>query len=217
MTRCESVRLAPDPRRVITKPFLPREEGSPNGSTRIDAILRRILAMPERDVHETLRSARTLFAYRHRDLDAIFERGVGVIAPHLEALDAVPSTLTDERRGLIGAYFTHEYSIEAAALGNPSIIAAPDQSGLAAGAVRFVMSLRSIGEGHISSIEFRSGVITADATVQLDAPSDFAVTSPDSWTSAIITRAPASARALAIPSPSPWAPPVTSAVRSVRS
>ena len=65
---------------------------------------------------------------------------------------------------MIGAYFTHEYSIEAAALGNPSIVAAPDQSGLAAGEVRFVMSLRAIGEGHISSIEFRTGVVDADAT-----------------------------------------------------
>ena len=73
-----------------------------------------------------------------------------------------------ERRRLIGAYFTHEYSIEAAALGNPSVVVAPDQSGVAAGAVRFVMSLRAIGEGHVSSIEFRTGVVDADGTVELD-------------------------------------------------
>ena len=79
---------------------------------------------------------------------------------------AAPLSL--DRRRLIGAYFTHEYSIEAAALGNPSIVAAPDQSGVDAGDVRFVMSLRAIGEGHISSIEFRSGVITADAVGRLD-------------------------------------------------
>ena len=71
--------------------------------------------------------------------------------------------LSVERRLLIGAYFTHEYSIEAAALSNPSIVPAPDQEGLAPGEQRFVLSLRAIGEGHISSIEFRSGVIDAGA------------------------------------------------------
>jgi predicted GH43/DUF377 family glycosyl hydrolase len=80
------------------------------------------------------------------------------------------------RRQLIGAYFTHEYSIEAAALGNPSIVAAPDQSALGVGEVRFVMSLRAIGEGHVSSIEFRTGVVGADAGVRLDSPAEFAMT-----------------------------------------
>jgi predicted GH43/DUF377 family glycosyl hydrolase len=89
-------------------------------------------------------------------------------------LAGAPSSL--DRRRLIGAYFTHEYSIEAAGVGNPSIVAAPDQSGLDIGEVRFVMSLRAIGEGHISSIEFRSGVIRADSSVELDPVSGYAMT-----------------------------------------
>ena len=88
----------------------------------------------------------------------------------------VDAPLSLDRLHLIGAYFTHEYSIEAAALGNPSIVPAPDQSGLEPGAVRFVMSLRAIGEGHRSSIEFRTGVIRADASVELDPASEYAVT-----------------------------------------
>lgn len=176
MTRCESVRLVPDPRRVITKPFLPREEIFADGSTRMEAVLLRIMAMSDGDVETTLRRAREQFAGRHRDLDRIFERSFGAVAAHLDGSAAAgPNVLalTDDRRQLIGAYFTHEYSIEAAALGNPSIVLAPDQSGLAAGDARFVVSLRSIGEGHVSSIEFRSGVVGADATVRLDPPSRF--------------------------------------------
>ncbi len=179
MTRCPSVRLAPDPRRVITKPFVPREEIYADGSTRLETLLRRVLTMSDDDVDDTLGSARSLFANRHRDLEAVFEQNFGIVAPHLDQLGragAAPSVPTDARRQLIGAYFTHEYSIEAAALGNPSIVAAPDQSGLEAGAARVVMSLRAIGEGHVSSIEFRTGVVSADATVQLDPPSEFAIT-----------------------------------------
>ena len=179
MTRCESVRLVPDPRRVITKPFLPREEINADGSTRMQVMLQRIMDMSAEDVDETLDDARTLFADRHRDLDAVFDRSFGVVAQHLDTLDRPgprPPALTEARRHLIGAYFTHEYSIEAAAVGNPSIVAAPDQSGVRTGDVRFVMSLRSIGEGHLSSIQFRSGVVSADASVRLDAPSEFAVT-----------------------------------------
>ena len=74
---------------------------------------------------------------------------------------------------LIGAYFTHEYAIEAAALSNPSIVAAPDQSGLGAGELRFILSLRAIGEGHLSSIEFRSGVIDAAGRISVDQSSRF--------------------------------------------
>ena len=84
--------------------------------------------------------------------------------------------MTAARGRLIGAYFTHEYSIEAAALGNPSIVVAPDQSGVATDAVRFIMSVRAIGEGHISSIEFRTGIIDADGTVELEPVSGYVET-----------------------------------------
>lgn len=174
MDRQDSVRLVPDPRRVITKLFVPRDEVYADGSSRLDIILERIMAMTDVAVADTLDTVSEQFAYRHRDLDSVFDRHHDIIAnrsavPH-------PTPLTVERRRLIGAYFTHEYSIEAAALGNPSIVAAPDQSGVAAGALRFVMSVRAIGEGHISSIEFRTGVIDAGGTVELDPVSSYAET-----------------------------------------
>lgn len=174
-TRCDSVRLVPDPRRVITKPFLPRDEIYPDGSSRMRVVLERILAMSEHAVNETLVAARDGFAGRHRDLDTVMDRNFAIVESLLGHLDLLSAPLSPDRQRLIGAYFTHEYSIEAAALGNPSIVAAPDQSGLDPGELRFVMSLRAIGEGHISSIEFRSGVVTADAGVRLDPTSAFAV------------------------------------------
>ena len=176
MTRCNSLRLAPDPRRVITRPFMPREEIYPDGSTRMQIVLERILAMPQGDVAATLGTARALFAGRHRDLDGVLVRNFDVVAGRFEHLDLMHRSLSAERRDLIGAYFTHEYSVEAAALGNPSIVAAPDQSGHRPGELRVVMSLRAIGEGHISSIEFRSGVVGPGAAVHLDTPSTYATT-----------------------------------------
>ncbi len=176
MTRCESVRLVPDPRRVITKPFLPRDDIYPDGSSRMQIVLDRIMAMPEEEVTDTLHAACDDFAGRHRDLDAVIDRNFAIATTRLDQPSLLTASLSLDRRRLIGAYFTHEYSIEAAALGNPSIVAAPDQTGLAPGEVRFVMSLRAIGEGHISSIEFRSGVITAEAAVRLDPVSGFAET-----------------------------------------
>ncbi len=153
-----SVRLVPDPRRVITKLFMPGDEVAPDGSSRLEGVLERILALTDAEVSDTLATARDQFAGRHRDFDAVLDRHHEVVAARFsDSLLAGPISI--ERRRLIGAYFTHEYSIEAAALGNPSIVVAPDQSGVAPGAVRFVMSLRAIGEGHISSIEFRSGVV----------------------------------------------------------
>ncbi len=176
MTRCDSVRFVPDARRVITKPFLPREEIYPDGSSRMQVVLERIMAMPERQVTETLVEARNGFAGRHRDLDAVLDRHFQIVAERLDHLGMLAASLSLDRRRLIGAYFTHEYSIEAAALGNPSIVAASDQSGVEAGDVRFVMSLRAIGEGHISSIEFRSGIITADGAVRIDDANGYATT-----------------------------------------
>ena len=73
--------------------------------------------------------------------------------------------LSEERSLLIGGYFTHEYSFEAAALFNPSIVPHPDQSNLAAGSQRFVLSLRATGEGHISSITFRSGTVDSNGNI----------------------------------------------------
>lgn len=174
MTRQDSVRLVPDERRVITKLFVPRDDAYLDGSSRLEVVIRRIMAMTDTEVADSLATTRHLFADRHRDFDAVLDRHHEVVATRFAALFTRPITI--ERRRLIGAYFTHEYSIEAAALGNPSIVTAPDQSGVTAGAARIVMSVRAVGEGHVSSIEFRTGVVDGQGTVELDPVSSYAET-----------------------------------------
>lgn len=161
----------PDARRVITKPFLPTGV-SPDGRTRVQRILGRILAMPEAAVVTALATTYQRFSSRHADLTAILERNFREVAGSVPE----PNTISVERRRLIGAYFTHEYSIEAAALSNPSLVEAPDQAGLEPGERRFVMSFRAIGEGHVSSIEFRSGVVDDAGEIRMDETSSRAST-----------------------------------------
>jgi predicted GH43/DUF377 family glycosyl hydrolase len=161
-----TTRLFPDPNRVITKPFLPGEQVFPDGRSRVQMIIGRILDLTESEVVGTLAATTEAFIGRHPNLAGVFERNFQVVVKNIEE----PQQLSHERRLLIGAYFTHEYSIEAAALNNPSIVPAPDQSGLGPGEQRFILSLRAIGEGHLSSIEFRSGVLGPDGTPTLDEP-----------------------------------------------
>jgi predicted GH43/DUF377 family glycosyl hydrolase len=159
-----ALRFLPDARRVITKPFIPGDDVSAAGRTRVARILSRILDLSEAVVVATLGETRERFAGRHADFEAVLEQHFATVAHHVQH----PNSLSPERRQLIGAYFTSEYSIDAAALSNPSIVAAPDQTGVAPGACRFVMSLRAIGEGHVSSIQFRSGVIDAEGEIAMD-------------------------------------------------
>lgn len=167
-----SARLYLDKSRTITKQFLPSGDQQEDGSTRFDRILARILALNEAEVQKTLSQTQTRFTKRHSDFRSVLESSFAAVAPLIKG----GGDLSTEQRLLIGAYFTHEYSIEAAALSNPSIFSAPDQGGLKPGEERVVLSLRSIGEGHISSIEFRTGVVTLDGTVSIDTPSPHAVT-----------------------------------------
>jgi predicted GH43/DUF377 family glycosyl hydrolase len=140
-----------------------------NGHRRARQVFDRIVGLSEAEVASTLTSTLAQFAARHPDLEGALLRNYEGVA----GLIADPERLTEEQRLLIGAYFTHEYAIEAAALSNPSIVAAPDQTGLGVGEERFVLSLRAIGEGHLSSIEFRSGVIDAGGHIALEEPSRF--------------------------------------------
>jgi predicted GH43/DUF377 family glycosyl hydrolase len=166
-------RLLPDPRRVIAKPHLPGEEiFSPDGKSRVKVVLERILAIPEGDVAGILAGVLSNFEHRHRDFVQVLHHHFQMVAHHLEQ----GVTVNEERRLLIGAYFTHEYSIEAAALFNPSMVPAPDQAGMAAGQQRFIMSVRAVGEGHISSIGFRSGVIDERCNLTFDQVSNYAIT-----------------------------------------
>lgn len=165
-------RFYPDKSRTITKHFMPSGEKKDDGTTRFDRILSRILTLSEEEVRNTLKQTQGRFSKRHRDYRSILESGFASVSHAVHD----PGELSPERRLLIGAYFTHEYSIEAAALSNPSMVLAPDQTGLEPSEQRFLLSLRAIGEGHISSIEFRSGTVKGDGTVTLEASSPYAVT-----------------------------------------
>jgi predicted GH43/DUF377 family glycosyl hydrolase len=157
-------RLLPNPARVLARPYLPGEELILAGSSRASLLMERILALPEAEVSAQLATVMRDFAPRHRSFVELLARHFDLVA-HNVGPDV---TLSADRRQLIGAYFTHEYSVEAAALFNPSIVASPDQAGVDQGALRIVMSVRAVGEGHISSIEFRSGQIDARGALQLD-------------------------------------------------
>ncbi len=163
-----SLRLYPDPGRVITVLFVPGEE-MPAGDSRAAAVVKRILAMDDAEVTNTLADVRRRFAHRHHQLEATWSRHFQEAAHRLEEGEDIPT----DRALLIGAYFTREVAIEAAALCNPSMVAHPDQSGLQPGETRFVMSLRAVGEGHVSSIEFRTGTVDAAGGVDLDEPGAF--------------------------------------------
>jgi predicted GH43/DUF377 family glycosyl hydrolase len=126
--------------------------------------------LPDSRFPPVLGQVRRGFSQRHRNLEA------ALLANYEEAAEQVriPAGLSEQRKLLIGAYFTMEYSIEAAALFNPSIVPHPDQKGLPRGAIRFLMSLRATGEGHLSSIVFRRGVINAQSRVSFDPPPRYA-------------------------------------------
>ncbi|MFL6073827.1 MAG: glycoside hydrolase family 130 protein [Mycobacteriales bacterium] len=156
-------RLRADPRRVITRLFLPGEE-VPEASSRTAAVLDRILSLPEPEVATLLADTTAGFTGRHRDLEATLLRHYQAVGHRLNR----PARLSRQRQLLIGAYFTHEYAVEAAALFNPSMVAHPDQSGMPPGQVRFVMSVRGVGEGHLSSIGFRTGRVGPGTTLSVD-------------------------------------------------
>jgi predicted GH43/DUF377 family glycosyl hydrolase len=154
------IQLLPDPRRVITRFFGPGEE------KRIRDIIKRLLAIPEAEVETLLASLGSNFRPMHPDIDDVFLEHFEMVKHHISSAGEV----SDGLRRLIGACFTMEYAIESAALFNPSMVPAIDQAGLPSGSVRFVMSLRATGEGHISSIVFRQGVVDANGRVIVDPP-----------------------------------------------
>ena len=162
VTRLEH-RINPDPSRVIARPFIP------GGETRIRGIVDRVLRIPETEARAMLTWLEEHFRKNHPDIEEIL----------LDHYDKVKEynpddkDLTEERRRLIGAYFTMEYAIEAAALFNPSMVPAFDQSGLPEGSLRFLMSLRATGEGHISSIVFRRGVIDRENNIIMEQRSPY--------------------------------------------
>ena len=165
--RRQSFRLLPDVARVIVRPFIP---GNP---AHIASILGRTLALTEDEVTHELKLVYTSFDGRHVNLEERLLDNYQKVHSHL----FTQRPITAARQLLIGAIFSGEYSLESAALFNPSLVAHPDQSDVPDGALRFIMSLRATGEGHISSIEFREGLITPAGDVEL-APSSRFVEEP---------------------------------------
>jgi predicted GH43/DUF377 family glycosyl hydrolase len=160
------VALTPDPKRVLARLFVPGYELLLDTESRTTDVLARILALPEDVVCSTLRDVRTRYHGRHRDLPGVLLTNFERIAHRIP--DGV--TLTDERRSLIGACFTQEFSVEGAALCNPSAVAHPNQSNLPPGHCRFILSLRAVGEGHLSCVEFRTGVLGPGHELRIDDP-----------------------------------------------
>ena len=164
------LRLVANPSRVITRLFVPGQEGFEHQESRAGAVLARILALDEGQVRSSLDDVVIRFDGRHRDLAGTFRRHARELADRLDP----GRELSEARKLLLGATFTSEYAIEGAALCNPSMVAHPDQAGTVAGSLRFVMSVRGIGEGHRSSIGFRTGVIDAAGGITIDDPAPFA-------------------------------------------
>lgn len=164
LVRRSSARLSADPARVITHLFVPGQEGFEHQESRAGVVLTRILGLSEDDVSTALDDVIARFDGRHRDLVGIFRRHAAELADRLNP----DIEISDERMVLLGAVFTSEYAIEGAALCNPSIVVHPDQAGMAAGSARFAMSVRGIGEGHRSSIGFRTGVIDSAGRPSID-------------------------------------------------
>jgi predicted GH43/DUF377 family glycosyl hydrolase len=150
--------LEPDASRVITRFFSVGDE------KRVRGIIERILAIPEETVVTLLATLEDSYLLIHADIDDTFREHYAAVKHHITNQDAV----SDARQMLIGACFTMEYAVESAALFNPSMVQAVDQSDAPPGSVRFLMSLRATGEGHISSIVFRNGLIDADGAVTVD-------------------------------------------------
>jgi predicted GH43/DUF377 family glycosyl hydrolase len=163
----QTLYLRPDPTRVVVRDFRPSTDPRdlhPTDMRRMSHIVQRVLELDPQTVRQQLADVVESFQGRHRRLLATF----ATRTDNLELAHSTHTSLTDAQRQLIGAYFLHEYSFEAAALFNPSIVAHPDQSGLPGGERRFILSLRAVGEGHVSSLTFRSGVLAADGTVRLE-------------------------------------------------
>jgi predicted GH43/DUF377 family glycosyl hydrolase len=160
--------LKPSNSRVVIRPFEPTDE------KRFERIIARVLSLPEPEVDSLIAGVMQEFHGRHLKTRDFFLHRFQQVKRYL----LTDQHLSENRRMLIGSYFTQEYSLESAALFNPSMVWHPDQSDLAPGERRFLLSLRATGEGHISSITFRSGTIGAEDRIRMDEPTRY-VTAPE--------------------------------------
>lgn len=157
------ITLLPESARVILRPFIP-------GNTHlITTIIGRVLALTEEEVVVQLNAVLAEFDARHMHTEKFLRAHYEKVSRHV----FTQRLLSSERQLLIGALFSGEYALESAAIFNPSIVPHPDQSDVPPGGLRFIMSLRATGEGHISSIEFRAGTISPKNRITLDPVSRF--------------------------------------------
>ncbi len=144
--------FSPDPSRIIARFLYLGDERSAN-------IIRKVLAMPEKEVNIAMSQLLRGYSRRHRNISRIFEKNFAKLIPIFDTIEVNEDDLSVTRKALIGSYFTMEYSIESAAFFNPSIVEDPDQSEIRSDEKRVIFSFRATGEGHISSIVFRSGIL----------------------------------------------------------
>ncbi len=155
--------LVPDQARVLMHPFYPTSDDIAS------RIVSRVMALSDSAVALLLDQVMEEFEHRHENAEKIFRNRYAEVRHYLNG----DWELSENRQTLIGSYFTHEYSLESVALFNPSIVPHPEQTGLPKGALRFILSLRATGEGHISSITFRVGVVSAQNKITLSPPVPF--------------------------------------------
>lgn len=168
------VTLRPDASRVLIRPFAPSDGATAQPgsvSPRGLRIISRVLSLTEDEAQQHWDVVCADFGQRHPHIERYFLERFRKVSCWMPT----DAQITEVRQLLIGSYFTQEYSIEAAALFNPSAVVAPDQSGVPEGGLRFVLSLRAVGEGHISSICFRAGIITPDFQIELGEPARWVV------------------------------------------
>jgi predicted GH43/DUF377 family glycosyl hydrolase len=168
LTRTQHL-LMPDPARTLSRLFVPGHETLIRGQPRAGTVMDRILELADDEVDRALARVFTRYSGKYQDLGATLDRNFRLVIARLgRELD-----VSAARERLIGAYFCQEYALEGAALLNPSIVPHPDQDGCGPGELRFVMSLRAVGEGHLSSVEFRTGLISAEAGITIEEPGRF--------------------------------------------
>ena len=167
------LRLNADPSRVVVRPFNLDWQATNPQSSRAHRLVDQILALSQQEVSKELEAVHKDFKDRHWQIARIFNMRFRNIADLL-GLDS--NKISKPQQELIGSFFCHEYSYSAAALMNPSVTEHPDQSGLEKGSVRFIMAMRAVGEGHISSIAFRDGIVDENESVSLSPESPYAAT-----------------------------------------
>lgn len=165
------LRLHADPSRVVVRPFHIAWQSNGTTPSRTERMVNAVLAMSPEETRHQLEVVLKDFEARHWQTRRVFMTRYDEIEAQL-GLDG--SQIGDEKRQLIGAYFCHEYSYAAAALMNPSAVPHFDQTGMQPGSLRILMSMRAVGEGHISSVAFREGIITDQNEMRLAPEPPFA-------------------------------------------